>query len=278
MARIRTIKPEFFTSEDIVSLSPLARLLYQATWCEADKEGRMVWKPRTFKLRYFPADDCDIFALCQELIDAGLVVLYGEGLAFIPSFTKHQHINPRESASTLPEPEDAPRVTTRHDASPRVTDAQGGREGKGKEGINTPLPPKGGDVSPPTFEDFWSEWPQSPRKAGEEQCRQKWRTRECDSVAHRVMAGLRAAKASEEWTKDGGQFIPAPLVWLNQRRWEAFTEGISAAKPGTPEYFAQHRNADWWRDAGFDSVEDAHNNRCWHGNASEFSNGTRGNE
>ena len=63
MARIRTIKPEFFTSEDIVSLSPLARLLYVALWCEADKEGRLVWKPLTFKLRYLPADDCDIKAV-----------------------------------------------------------------------------------------------------------------------------------------------------------------------------------------------------------------------
>lgn len=282
MARIRTIKPEFFTSEDIVSLSPLARLLYQATWCEADKEGRLTWKPRTFKLRYLPADDCDIFSLCQELVDAGVVVLYGDGLAYIPCFNKHQHINPRESESVLPAPDAPqpkatrkPRVGTRHDASARDDDAQGGREGKGKEG-NTPLPPKGGGVSPATFEDFWSEWPKSPRKAGEEQCRDKWRTRECDQVAERVMAGLRAAKACDEWTKDDGQFIPAPLVWLNQRRWEAFTEAGARAKPGTPEYFAQHRNADWWRDAGFDSVEHAHNNRCWHGNASEFSNGTKG--
>ncbi len=79
MARIRTIKPEFFTSEDIVSLSPLARLLYIALWCESDKDGRMVWKPRTFKMRYLPADDCQIEALCQELIGSGLVILYGTG-------------------------------------------------------------------------------------------------------------------------------------------------------------------------------------------------------
>jgi hypothetical protein len=43
VARIRTIKPEFFTSEDIVSLPPLTRLLYIALWCEADKEGRLAW-------------------------------------------------------------------------------------------------------------------------------------------------------------------------------------------------------------------------------------------
>ena len=284
MARIRTIKPEFFTSEDIVSLSPLARLLYQATWCEADKEGRMVWKPRTFKLRYFPADDCDIFALCQELVDAGLVVLYGEGLAYIPCFTKHQHINPRESVSTLPDPNEdtkkgtrKPRVATRHDASARDDDAQGGREGKGKEG-NNPLPPSGGDVVLPVgFEEWWLEFPPTQRKHAKAQCAAKWIAQGCDKEPERVLAGLRAAKASDEWAKDDGKFIPAPLVWLNQRRWEAFTEVQAQAKPGTPEYFAQHRRASWWQEAGFESVEDAHNNRCWHGNASEFINGTRGN-
>lgn len=107
MARIRTIKPEFFTSEDIVELDPLARLLYIATWCEADKEGRLVWKPKTFKMRYFPADDCDIDALCDQLTKSGLVKLYGDCLAYIPNFLKHQHINPRESVSSLPAPEDA---------------------------------------------------------------------------------------------------------------------------------------------------------------------------
>lgn len=105
MARIRTIKPEFFTSEDIVALTPFARLLYIALWCEADKEGRLVWKPKTFKMRYLPADDVKIDDLCAELVDSGLINLYGDGYAFIPSFHSHQHINPRESESKLPAPE-----------------------------------------------------------------------------------------------------------------------------------------------------------------------------
>lgn len=105
MARIRTIKPEFFTSEDIVSLSPLARILYIALWCEADREGRMEWKPRTIKLRYLPGDDCDVSMLAQELIDAEMLILYEIGgtiYAEIPSFTKHQIINNREATSSLP--------------------------------------------------------------------------------------------------------------------------------------------------------------------------------
>lgn len=127
MARIRTIKPEFFTSEDIVQLSPLARLLYIALWCEADREGRLAWKLKTLKMRYLPADDCDIEALCSELVGGGLVVPYGDGLAFIPKFGLHQHLNPRESASSLPDPKtEATRERRVDDASARVDDASEG--------------------------------------------------------------------------------------------------------------------------------------------------------
>lgn len=144
MARIRSIKPDFFTSEDITDLPPLARLLYIGLWCEADKEGRLAWKPKTFKMRYLPADACDIDALCDALLTRGLLVTYGDGLAFIPSFKKHQHINPRESASTFPEPtpdtihqhdqaKNTDACSTRGDAS--LTHREEGRKGReGKEG------------------------------------------------------------------------------------------------------------------------------------------------
>jgi hypothetical protein len=134
MARIRTIKPEFFTSEDIVSMTPLARIFYVSLWCEADREGRMEWKPKTFKMRYLPGDNCEVVELAQELIDRGLIVLYAAGgkqYAEIPTFAKHQVINNRESESVLP-----PRV---HDAcltreSGDQAEGKEGKEGKGKEG------------------------------------------------------------------------------------------------------------------------------------------------
>ena len=96
MARIRTIKPEFFTSDDICALSPLARLLYVGLWCEADRDGRLVWTPGVMKRRYLPDDACDIEVLGAELVARGLIRLYGEGLACIPSFARHQHVNIRD--------------------------------------------------------------------------------------------------------------------------------------------------------------------------------------
>jgi hypothetical protein len=218
MARIRTIKPEFFTSEDIVSLSPLARLLYIAIWCEADKEGRLTWKPMTFKLRYFPGDNCDIQAMCQEIVEAGLVKLYGEGFAVVPSFKAHQHINPRESDSQLPEPvaitTRQARVTTRQ---ARDSDAQVGREGKGKEGDTRD---ESRDDLPPGFADFWKTWPNTDRKQARGKCLDVWKKAHGERDAAVILAHVQSLKLSQGWTKNSGEFIPAPLVYLNKKSWE----------------------------------------------------------
>jgi len=107
MARIRTIKPTFFSSADIVELSPLARLLYIGLWCEADREGRLVWSVKALKYRYLPGDECDINALTNELIIQRLVQIYqveGKEYAYIPTFYQHQVINSREANSQLPVP------------------------------------------------------------------------------------------------------------------------------------------------------------------------------
>ena len=155
MARIRTIKPEFFTSEDIVCLSPLARLLYIALWCEADRDGRLSWKPKTFKMRYFPGDSANIDKLCDELRKYCLVMVYivnDQYYAFIPTFHAHQHINPREAKSQLPEPPSNVNTTREarvSDASARVSDAQVGREGKGREIYARPS-----DVSEQVWVDY----------------------------------------------------------------------------------------------------------------------------
>ena len=139
MAYIRTIKASFFTSDDIVSLSPLARLLYIALWTEADREGRLTWRPGNFKLRFLPGDLCDIHELCNELVESGLVIPYvvdGNTFAEIPTFKRHQSINAKERKSAIPE-----RVTnatvTRGDAMPTRNEAWSGfpqeRKGTGEE-------------------------------------------------------------------------------------------------------------------------------------------------
>lgn len=229
MARIRTIKPEFFTSEDIVALSPFARLLYIALWCEADREGRFAWKPATFKMRYLPADDVNILELCQELLDQGLVVTYREGinneieknrelfdksvdtLAYIPKFSRHQQINNRETPSVLPEPLSMARVD---DASRREKHAPRG-EGKGKERNTTTRVTTTRGID---FEKFWAEYPRKDSKVQAEKAFAKISPNE--QLLAQILAGVKRAATSEQWRKDEGRFIPYASTWLNGRRWE----------------------------------------------------------
>lgn len=105
MARIRYLKPDFWTDEKVVELSPLARLLFMGLWNFADREGRMVYSPAKIKMQIFPADSLDITELIGELSGKGLVTIYeasNANILSIPNFKKHQNIHPSEPQSRLP--------------------------------------------------------------------------------------------------------------------------------------------------------------------------------
>lgn len=93
MARIRSLKPEFFTSEQVVSVSIEARYLFQGMWVFGDDDGYIAASPLQLKMKIFPGDACDVPALLGELVSVGLVVLVDtdQGPAYwVPSFRNHQ--------------------------------------------------------------------------------------------------------------------------------------------------------------------------------------------
>lgn len=106
MARIRTIKPEFFRSEDIGQITPFARLLFIGLWTMADREGRLLDRPRRISIEIFPYDDdFDIETFLRELDSAGLIQRYeADNLRCIQisGFAKHQRPHPKEPPSEIP--------------------------------------------------------------------------------------------------------------------------------------------------------------------------------
>jgi hypothetical protein len=109
MARIRTIKPEFFLHEELTELSPLHRLLFIGLWCLADKKGRLEDRPKRIKVEILPWDDGDVSAMLDDLQAAGFILRYeAEGLKLIQvlSFEKHQRISGKEATQgkALPSP------------------------------------------------------------------------------------------------------------------------------------------------------------------------------
>lgn len=79
MARIRTIKPEFWTSEQVAECSTTARLLFIGLWNFCDDGGRHPDSAMRLKMEVFPADPIsadEIEAMLGQLIDSGLIERY----------------------------------------------------------------------------------------------------------------------------------------------------------------------------------------------------------
>ena len=82
MARIRTVKPEFWTSTQIVECSMIARLLFIGMWNFCDDGGIHVADCRRLKMEIFPGDDIlaiDVQKLVDELVLAKLLYEYEVG-------------------------------------------------------------------------------------------------------------------------------------------------------------------------------------------------------
>ena len=79
MSRIRTIKPEFWTNEQVVECSPTARLLFVGLWNFCDDFGNHPASGKTLKMEIFPGDDFSVEKILEmvgELVFHGLLIEY----------------------------------------------------------------------------------------------------------------------------------------------------------------------------------------------------------
>lgn len=100
MARMRTIKPDYWTDSVIVTMTPLARLLLIGSWnfalCD---RGHLPDDAMGLKLKVLPLDQVDPTELLEELIDKGRVSRStdptGRTWLTIHRFGDHQRADPR---------------------------------------------------------------------------------------------------------------------------------------------------------------------------------------
>lgn len=74
MAKNRMVRPEMWTDDKFVGLTPLARLLFIGMWNFACDNGHLDDSALQLKMRVLPADDCDLLGLLDELLAVGMVV------------------------------------------------------------------------------------------------------------------------------------------------------------------------------------------------------------
>ncbi|MBR6861216.1 MAG: phage replisome organizer N-terminal domain-containing protein [Acidaminococcaceae bacterium] len=68
------------------------------------------------------------------------------------------------------------------------------------------------------FESFWKAYPKKVGKGAAERAFAK--AKPDDTLTEKMISAVEAAKRSSMWRKEGGQYIPNPATWLNQKRWE----------------------------------------------------------
>lgn len=220
VARIRTIKPAFFRHEELYDAEiatglPL-RVAFAGLWTTADREGRFEWKPRELKLDCLPFDKVDFSAVLDALTTHGFIVRYeanGKTYGCIPSWASHQVINHREAPSAIPPPPDG-MITLPGIDMGTPGHARGEQEGNGREqegnSTHTALRAR--------FERFWQAYP---RKTAKDAAWREWLRRSpSDDLTEQMITAVQSQRASEQWRKEGGQFIPHPRTWLHQGRWQ----------------------------------------------------------
>ena len=81
------------------------------------------------------------------------------------------------------------------------------------------------------FEKFWTTWPRSVRKGGKSVCLARWKKGMYDCCADQIIKHVAWMCTTDAWRKSDGAFIPAPLVYLNQQRWDGAEIPDSFDKP-----------------------------------------------
>lgn len=184
--------------------------LYPLLVAHADDFGRLAGDVFTVKHMVVPTSprrEADVQAALAALAEVGLIEWYdtlAQGVVRkciqVCNFDSHQVGLHKRIRSNFP------------DSSgmfPEIPSEQKRTEQKRTE-------QKGSDHE--RFERFWVEYP---RKVAKDAALKEWlKSSPDEALTTRMIAAVRRHKASQQWQKDAGEFVPHPRTWLHQKRWE----------------------------------------------------------
>jgi hypothetical protein len=245
MARIRSIKPEFFTSEAIAAQPLSARLTFIGLWTYVDDNGvgldnellitAAIWPLETDNLETLARTREDLASLSR----AGLVSRYRDsrkGYVYITSWLEHQKVDhPRKPRYPLPSeactvvpltsingPVDQALAIDSRQTLESVAPEQGSGirdQGSG----NPPNPPAGGKRvgrqaydydTDPVFGHFWSVFPKKKGKPAAYAAWQKAITRGADANVI-----IKAAECYRDDPSRKSDMTKYPQGWLSDERY-----------------------------------------------------------
>ncbi|GHU57529.1 hypothetical protein AGMMS49975_23250 [Clostridia bacterium] len=268
MAKKRMIHVSICESYSIDELSFFEECFFTRLIVNVDDFGRMDARPKILMARLFPLKDLavsDVENVIKKFVKLGFIKLYevdGKKYLYIINWDKYQELRTPQEVYPAPQHD----VT---DAQHDVTDAQHdvamnlnlnlelelekreleleeertNAQGAGDDSQNLqPDTPKEKPAKPPKLTEndpFWREFRQEyPKKADMKRAFDVWKKiNPKQGLFNEIMNGVRTQKQSEQWTKDGGQYIPNAATWLNGERWNDELTVITAAGAGKKDGF-----------------------------------------
>ena len=228
MAKMRGFKPEIWTDDKFVHLTPLARLLFMGMWNYACDNGHLDDKPIQMKMRILPADDCDVAQLVEEIVQQGMATRK-KGVLTIPNLPVHQRLDKRyfTTCEHCAPDEHTSGTRSAHDVRPTLTPDEGRKEGEEGDSASRESADLRKDVRTDVREDvrtidrFDEFWDAYDKKRDRKRAEQKWRLAlkkkgvTADLLIERAATYIQRQQSTgkhPEFTKD-------PATWLNGENW-----------------------------------------------------------
>ena len=248
MARIRSIKPEYWKSESIARLPLRCRLTFIALWSYVDDNGVGRDNEQLIAAEIYPLepDPRDAVNIVREdlalLARESRVIRYtnaGKRYISVTGWSEHQRIDRPNKARYPQANADGSEPLTCDDADPREVHAQPSRNPRATPSSGAGSREQGTeDQGTPTsaaadgeFDTFWAAYPKKEAKGAAVKAF-KAATKKADPDT--ITAGLRAQLPELE--KRERKFIPLASSWLNAERW---ADEVQTAPAGPPDPWAR---------------------------------------
>lgn len=219
----RIIKESICTSDSLDSLSWFEECFFYRLLVNCDDYGRMDARPAVLKSRLFPLKERialkDVKDALGKLADIGCVRLYecdGKPYLYLPAWEVHQSI--RAKRSKYPAPDDG--ITCMQMNADEITCMQVNADAPviQSESNPNPKPNPNPNARAELFARFWDSYP---KKKAKQDAQKAWdKLKPDEDLSETIIAAVYRLAATQDWTKDGGRYVPYPATFLNGRRWE----------------------------------------------------------
>ena len=207
----------------LLDIRPTQKLILLSLADRAD-ERHMCWPSLRRLAQDTGFDERTISTAIKQLCEDGYLKRWetpGKGYTYALVGVPGREDTPRNGCTPLktvpPAPDVPPPPSIDAGDPPQLTQTHHKKESKKESPKNHQSRARAKTDGSPDFKTFWNAYP---KKVGKKAAIRAWdNARDKPDVAA-ILAAIAHQRASPQWQRDGGQYIPNPATWLNQGRWD----------------------------------------------------------